>query len=213
MVAPARSYCLPFSPTPITVHTLPMGDGDDPHGRSLWPAAIALAADILQHRVSLPDQGIILELGCGLGLGAVACALRGHAVLATDNNPDVFPLVHRHAAEASVSHLITTEVLDWTQHQAIATSMIIAADVWYQESAIAPFFAFAAACLPIGGVACIIDPNRPTTRKAHWIAQAAGFSVKTQTVTAPFVDELGPVLAVNAEAAGVQVTRWWCQRC
>src|SRR5215218_11367546 len=56
-----------------------------PYWAELWPSAVALARVVARR----PLTGRrVLELGCGLGLPAIAAALGGGRVLATDWSPD-----------------------------------------------------------------------------------------------------------------------------
>jgi predicted nicotinamide N-methyase len=65
-----------------------------PYWAELWPSGLALA----QHVARLEPAGLrVLELGCGLGLPALAAAARGAEVLATDWAEDAIELVQRNA--------------------------------------------------------------------------------------------------------------------
>src|SRR5690349_1840586 len=56
-----------------------------PYWAWLWPSARVLAEELLARDLA----GVrAVELGCGLGLGAVAAALAGAEVVATDHDAD-----------------------------------------------------------------------------------------------------------------------------
>src|SRR5262249_5725164 len=63
-----------------------------PYWAELWPSGLALA----RHLAARELGGLrILELGCGLGLPALAAASRGADVLATDWAEDAIELLRR----------------------------------------------------------------------------------------------------------------------
>ena len=65
-----------------------------PYWAELWPSGVALAASVAERDVTGKH---VLELGCGLGLPALAAALRGASVLATDWSPDAIELLRVNA--------------------------------------------------------------------------------------------------------------------
>src|SRR5215207_9915439 len=65
-----------------------------PYWAELWPGAVALARVVARR----PLTGRrVLELGCGLGLPALAAAAAGGRVLATDWAPDSVAMTARNA--------------------------------------------------------------------------------------------------------------------
>src|SRR3954467_4144179 len=66
-----------------------------PYWAELWPSAVALARAI---GVRALHGAVTLELGCGLGLPAIAAALAGGRVLASDWAPDAVAVAARNAA-------------------------------------------------------------------------------------------------------------------
>src|SRR5215210_5553479 len=65
-----------------------------PYWAELWPSALALARVVA--RRPLTGRRVV-ELGCGLGLPAIAAALAGGRVLATDWSPDSVAMTLRNA--------------------------------------------------------------------------------------------------------------------
>src|ERR687897_2807849 len=65
-----------------------------PYWAELWPSALALARAVA--RRPLTGRRTI-ELGCGLGLAAIAAAVAGARVLATDWSPDAVAITARNA--------------------------------------------------------------------------------------------------------------------
>ena len=70
-----------------------------PYWAELWPSGLALARHVAARDLRGPR---VLELGCGLGLPALAAALRGADVLATDWAEDAIELLRRNAERNGV---------------------------------------------------------------------------------------------------------------
>ena len=79
-----------------------------PYWAELWPSGVALARAIARRPLTGRRA---LELGCGLGLPALAAALQGGRVLATDWAPDAIALLERNAARNDVD--LTTATYRW----------------------------------------------------------------------------------------------------
>ncbi|OLT09060.1 hypothetical protein BJF78_31300 [Pseudonocardia sp. CNS-139] len=79
-----------------------------PYWAELWPSAVELA-----YAVSGRDWtgAAVLELGCGLGLPAIAAASRGARVLATDRAADAVTFAAVNAEQNGVA--VETAVCSW----------------------------------------------------------------------------------------------------
>ena len=76
-----------------------------PYWAELWPSGLALA----RHVAARELRGLrVLELGCGLGLPALAAALRGADVLATDWAEDA--IVGRDIVEARGGRVVRVPI-------------------------------------------------------------------------------------------------------
>ena len=118
---------LPFAGRPVLLkfpnntaaqigHISPIGpipDSHDPHWSALWPSSIALADALLSGEIAVAVARV-LELGCGLGLGSIAAALAGAAmVLATDIEPRALDCTRANAELNGAGDAIATRILDW----------------------------------------------------------------------------------------------------
>ena len=102
-----------------------------PYWAELWPAATALADAVPEVR------GLrVVELGCGLGLPALAAALRGADVLATDWASDAIDLLRRNAERNGLQ--LTAEVRDWRAPWEERFDLALAADVLYERRNVEP---------------------------------------------------------------------------
>ncbi|MEM6368422.1 MAG: 50S ribosomal protein L11 methyltransferase [Myxococcota bacterium] len=104
-------------------------DPDDkmPYWADLWPSALALAERLLTQ--DLRNQSVV-ELGCGLGLSALAAAHQGAHVLATDWDEDALRYVE---ASAKLNEFqVDTGRLDWRTAAPLEQDLLIGADLLYE---------------------------------------------------------------------------------
>jgi len=115
----------------------------DPYGAVLWPAAWAVAEYLLTtenvtalNREGAPLTGVsIVELGTGTGLVAIAAALGGAKVLATDYEPLALALTQYSAFKFHGKNLqIETRLLDMCDHDTRLpkADIVVAADIMYE---------------------------------------------------------------------------------
>lgn len=129
-----------------------------PYWADLWPSSQVLAEEVRTMR--LRGQRV-LELGCGLGLVAIAAALAGADVTATDYYEDALLFAQFNVMEAT-GRTISTRMVNWTEMPADLGrfDVVLASDVLY-EHRYAPLVADAiAATLVRGGAALVADPGR-----------------------------------------------------
>lgn len=129
-----------------------------PYWADLWPSAQVLAGEVRTMR--LTGQRV-LELGCGLGLVAVAAALAGGDVTATDYYDDAVLFATLNVAEAT-RQTIAARMVDWTAMPADLGrfDVVLTSDVLYE-----PRYATLVAdaifgTLVRGGEAIVADPGR-----------------------------------------------------
>jgi predicted nicotinamide N-methyase len=126
-----------------------------PYWAELWPSALALAA-----HVSLQDLSgaRVLELGCGVGLVAIAAARRGARVHATDWSADAVALTLDNAHRNGV--VLDAGRADWFRPESLPAGpfdLVLAADVLYERRNAQPL----AELIPqLAPQAWIADPGR-----------------------------------------------------
>src|SRR5215213_7060643 len=110
-----------------------------PYWVELWPSAIALARVVARR----PLTGRrVLELGCGLGLPALAAAAAGGRVLATDWAPDAVAMAARNAEHNALQ--LETAVFRWDSDPeplGPPWPLVLASDVLYERRNVAPLLA------------------------------------------------------------------------
>jgi predicted nicotinamide N-methyase len=135
-----------------------------PYWAELWPSALALARVVA--RRPLTGRRTI-ELGCGLGLPAIAAAAAGARVLATDWAPDALAMTARNAERNGVA--LETRMFRWDAAPGLLGppwQLVLASDVLYEERNVAPLLALLPGLTAASGEVWLADPGR---------APAAGF--------------------------------------
>jgi predicted nicotinamide N-methyase len=132
-----------------------------PYWVELWPSAVALARVVARR----PLTGRrVLELGCGLGLPAVAAAVAGGRVLATDWSADAVAMAARNAAHNGVE--VGAAVFRWDADPAPLGPpwpLVLASDVLYERRNLAPLLALLPRVTAAGGEVWLADPGRAYT--------------------------------------------------
>ena len=129
-----------------------------PYWADVWPASVALARAV----GAMNGNGRpLLELGCGVGLVAVAALRAGFDVTVSDYYEDALSFARLNATGNGLPEP-RAMVLDWRQmpDEIPAFEVVVGADVLY-ERAYGPVVARAiASTLAEGGRALIADPGR-----------------------------------------------------
>jgi predicted nicotinamide N-methyase len=143
-----------------------------PYWAELWPSAVALARAVAAR---LLDGVRVVELGCGLALPAIAAALGGAEVLATDWSPDGLAYAERNA-RGNGAGLETLRVA-WAEPEELLArgpfDLVLAADVLYERRNVAQLLELLPRLAP---EALVADPGRPALR-AFLDGAAAGWTV------------------------------------
>jgi predicted nicotinamide N-methyase len=132
-----------------------------PYWAELWPSGLALA----RHVAALELDGLrVLELGCGLGLPALAAALRGAAVLATDWADDAIDLLRQNAERNDV--FLRVARVRWSEPEPLLRAapwdLVLAADLLYEARNAEQL----AGLLPqLGGEVLLAEPGRPYAKE------------------------------------------------
>ena len=132
-----------------------------PYWAELWPSGLALARHVAARKL----QGVrVLELGCGLGLPALAAALRGADVLATDWAEDAIELLQRNAGLNGV--FLHVARVRWSEPEPLLRAapwdLVVGADLLYEARNADQL----AELLPgLGGEVLLAEPGRPYARE------------------------------------------------
>lgn len=136
-----------------------------PYWAEIWPSGIALGAYIFQHPESV--RGIrAVELGCGLGVTAIAAMRRGAMLTVTDYATEALALC---AANCVANHVaIPTQLqMNWRNPGddflaliEAGVHLLLAADVLYEERDVMPLVELVEASLPTDGELWLAEPGR-----------------------------------------------------
>jgi predicted nicotinamide N-methyase len=132
-----------------------------PYWAELWPSGLALA----RHVAGLELGGWkVLELGCGLGLPALAAALRGAEVLATDWAEEAIELLQRNAERNDV--FLRAARVRWSEPEPLLRAapwdLVLGADLLYEGRNAEQL----AALLPaLCGEVLLAEPGRPHAKE------------------------------------------------
>ncbi len=136
-------------------------DDNVPLYGTLWPSAQVL----LEELASWDLKGKkVLEIGCGLGVPSVLCALKGAEVTASDFHPDT---AHYVAANCRLNGCrIRFKQLDWRQEAQIPPQdFIIASDILYEPQNYSTLAHFISQQISTSSTAIISDPKRIYSHK------------------------------------------------
>ncbi|MDY7105044.1 MAG: 50S ribosomal protein L11 methyltransferase [Actinomycetota bacterium] len=153
----------PRSPDAILDELVAMDITDDarlPFWAELWPSGVMLARAVEAHR---PLGKRVLELGCGLGLVAIAAARAGADVVATDHSPEAIDATAANAAVNEVA--LRAEIMDFADPGLALDGrpwdLVLAADVLYEPLNEEPLVALVPELVAGGAELWLADPGRP----------------------------------------------------
>jgi predicted nicotinamide N-methyase len=130
-----------------------------PYWAEVWPSSLALARAVAARSLR---GARTLELGCGLGLVAVAAALSGGRVLATDWSAEAIRYTAVNA-QNNDAHL-DTAVVDWSAPQQIVArspwQLVLGSDVLYERRNVDQMLDLLPRLVDRTGEVWIADPGR-----------------------------------------------------
>lgn len=145
-----------------------------PYGIVLWPAAIALAHELVSRRL----LGVrVLELGAGTGLPGIVAASLGADVVQTDRE-NVALFVCKKNAERNSVLKIAHRLADWTcWEDTDVYDLILASDVLYTDNMHEHLRKIFESNVAPGGSVLIADPFRKASFPLLEAMQADGWQV------------------------------------
>lgn len=153
-----------------------------PYWAELWPSSTVLASYLVEE--GRPPARAI-ELGAGVGLVAIAAALAGHDVLATDYYEDALAFTRANSARV-LGRPLPTMLLDW---RAVPSTvgrfdLVLASDVLYESRYAALVAGVIDRLLAPGGTALVADPGRVATEAFVAACRERALAVETRATRA-----------------------------
>lgn len=175
-----------------------------PYWAELWPSGVALADAILGDSAML-KRNRVLEIGCGLGVTAIAALEAGADLTVTDYAAESL-LLTRYNALVNTGREPATLEINWRKpsEELLATAgegfpVVLAADVLYESRDVQPLLDLVEQLVRPGGMLWLAQPGRPVASRFVQFACERGWSEST-----PDGSWDGPWPDPND--AGVQVT-------
>ena len=147
-----------------------------PYGVSLWPAAIALAHEIVARGDEVRGRHI-LELGAGTGLPGIVAASLGARVVQTDRQQAALHLC-RLNGERNGSRGIEHRLADWSEwNDTTRYDWIIGSDILYAKAMHSHLRRIFESNLTPGGKILLSDPFRRASLELLEPLDAAGWGI------------------------------------
>jgi predicted nicotinamide N-methyase len=163
-----------------------------PYWAELWPSGVALAAKIARDPAIVQGKRV-LELGCGLGVTAIA-ALRADAdLLVTDYSPEALALCSLNALAQTGAQPETLR-LNWRDpgpgldDAGDEFPVVLAADVLYERRDIDPLVALVERVVARDGELWLAEPGRPPAARFLELIGARGWIEESERCSGPWPD-------------------------
>lgn len=171
-----------------------------PYWAEIWPSSLLLARHLDRHASRICKRRC-LDLGCGLGLTALAGAKAGARVLGMDYEwPALYFARRSQKLNAPFSGAVRWVLADWRApgFKPGIFECIWGADVMYERRFMAPVANFLAEHLAPGGVAWFAAPERKMIAPFAEHVRDLGFSPrKAASETVERVAAEGPAVKIN----------------
>jgi predicted nicotinamide N-methyase len=164
-----------------------------PYWAELWPSGVALAAKITRHPEIVRGKRV-LELGCGLGVTAMAALRAGADLLVTDYAPEALALCSLNAFDQA-GRMPGTLRVNWRDPSPALLDaagdgfpVVLAADVLYERRDVEPLLTLCERLVAPGGELWLAEPGRPPAARFLESIQARGWSGEGEQCTGPWPD-------------------------
>jgi ETFB lysine methyltransferase len=167
-----------------------------PYWADVWPSSRVLAARLLAEHGAGRS---LLELGCGVGLVAMAAARAGFAVTVTDYYEDALLFARANVWRATGEEP-EARLVDWRAmpRDLGRFDVVVASDVLYER----PYAQLVARALALtlarGGMALVADPGRVAAPAFLDAATALGLDVREPEVHAIDANGVGQTIRLHA---------------
>lgn len=164
-----------------------------PYWAEIWPSGVALAARIAQTPKIVRGMRV-LELGCGLGITAVAAMKAGADLLVTDYAPEALALCEHNALRNGITAPRGLRV-NWRDPAEVRSlslagpfSVVLAADVLYERRDVEPLISLIELVVSIDGELWLAEPGRAPALSFLATMHERGWEIGTERCEGPWPD-------------------------
>jgi predicted nicotinamide N-methyase len=173
-----------------------------PYWAELWPSGIALAEAILQHPDTTRGRRAI-EIGCGLGVTAIAALRSGADLVVCDYARSSLDLC-RYNALTNAGREPQAIQLNWRRPSdeflrivGDGFPVVLAADVLYESRDVEPMLALMERVVGPGGLLWLAEPGRAVAGRFIELARSRGWCGEGTTHPGPWPDPRDTGVVVN----------------
>jgi predicted nicotinamide N-methyase len=177
-----------------------------PYWAELWPSGVALAAKITRHPELVRGRRV-LELGCGLGVTAIAALNAGADLLVTDYACEALALcsLNAHDQTGKTPAALRVNWRDPDQEFLVTTGdgfpIVLAADVLYEGRDVEPLLTLCQRLISPGGELWLAEPGRPPAARFLESILGSGWIGESEQYNGPWPDpednRKGVVVAIH----------------
>jgi len=164
-----------------------------PYWAELWPSGVALAAKLTRHPEIVRGKRV-LELGCGLGVTAIAALRAGAHLLVTDYAPEALALCSLNALDQAGRTPGTLRV-NWRDPtpallDVLGTGfpVVLAADVLYERRDVEPLLKLCERLVAPTGELWLAEPGRAPAARFLESIRARAWSSESEQCAGPWPD-------------------------
>lgn len=186
-----------------------------PYWADVWPSGAALA-DVALLRADALAGTPVLELGCGLGVTAIAALAAGAELSVADYSPLSLALC-RYNALCNTGRAPRPLEFNWRDPLAGVLArlgdlptfpVILAADILYESRDIAPVLALVERLLAPDGQLWLAEPGRKTARRFLNTLAATGWRGTTERASGPWPGEQVAQVNIHILERPIGATHW-----
>lgn len=175
-----------------------------PYWAELWPSGVGLGSEIAADPALVAGKRVV-ELGSGVGITAAVALEAGADLLATDYAPESLTLT-RYTCLGHAGREPETMQLNWRNAADVDRllehgpfSVVLAADVLYEQRDIVPLLALLGRLVAPGGTLVLAHPGRPPATRFLERARNDGWGGTVHEYMGPWPDpnDFGVVVFVH----------------